>query len=238
MAEGFGKGTTPESKPATNRNQANTDFDRGLELLLSIMLAMGYRSTAFLPVLPMAVRLAIVDQLIQDASAKLIATSRLLAEGRIKFRAWLIQMRDILVASLAAGTLAVAGKEEPSDAEKEAWISETNLQYGYLVGFYKELTEGRQQFNQALIGRSDLYARAIWAVAWRVWVAEQLSGKELFGEQVDARPYGKRTLGIADHCADCIAWSQLPWLPLEEVPPIGSSVCGARCRCTIEIEWR
>jgi hypothetical protein len=236
-AEGFGTGSTPESKPATNRGEADRDLDRGLELLLAVLLAMGHPGASVLALMTQEQRNRVVDRLIADASARLIAATRLLMGQKIAFRVWLIQMRDILVGSLAAGTLAVVGREGLSDAEKDSWVSEVNLQYGYLVNWYAELREGRQHLNQAMVARSDLYARAIWSVGWRVWVAGKMGDVVLPGGQIK-KPWGKRFLGAAEHCPDCIEWAGLPWLPLEEVPPIGSSVCGPRCHCTIEVEWR
>jgi hypothetical protein len=195
---------------------------------------MGHQGTAILPLMGIKDRLRVLDNIITDASGKTIATTRSLTDGKMALRVWLIQMRDILVQSLAAGTMALAGREELSEPEKTAWVSETNLQYGYLVQWFRQIKEGSQQFNQAMVGRPDLYARAIWAVAWRVWVA----GKIADDSHGELKPYGKRSLGISEHCGDCIDWAQLPWLPLEEVPPIGTSECGSRCHCTIEVEWR
>lgn len=47
--------------------------------------------------------------------------------------------------------------------------------------------------------------------------------------------YGKRVLGATDrHCAECVSFSQKPWLPIDEVQPIATDCsCGNRCRCSI-----
>lgn len=201
---------------------------------------MGFNGIGSLVLLTPAMRAMVVDKVIMDASARLTATTKLLMDEKITFRVWLIQMRDILVASLAAAALALTGKGRLDDAEEEAWVSETNLQYGYLVNWYHQMREGRQQFNQAMVARADLYARALWAVAWRVVVAGELA-RDVPGR----RPWGIRSLGRAEHCRSvhsgtegCVELAEKGWLPLEDVAPIGTATCGSRCHCSISIEWR
>ena len=43
---------------------------------------------------------------------------------------------------------------------------------------------------------------------------------------------GQRVLGAVDNCPDCREWAG-QWKPIDELEPIGSSVCGVRCHCVI-----
>lgn len=47
---------------------------------------------------------------------------------------------------------------------------------------------------------------------------------------------GRRVLEAGDNCEDCIAASTEGFVPLSDLPEIGDSVCGPRCRCEFEFE--
>lgn len=45
----------------------------------------------------------------------------------------------------------------------------------------------------------------------------------------------RRRLGVAEHCDDCVEYASLSWQPLGTLPvPGNGSVCGSRCRCSLE----
>lgn len=47
---------------------------------------------------------------------------------------------------------------------------------------------------------------------------------------------GRRVLEAGDNCDDCIVASSEEFVPLDELPEIGDSVCQSRCRCEFEFQ--
>lgn len=65
--------------------------------------------------------------------------------------------------------------------------------------------------------------------------------KQFFASERDAmRATGRafeerRRLNPAEHCRDCVRYASMSWRPMGELPAPGEgSVCGPRCRCTME----
>ena len=233
MADELGPGSKPKPKLATNEAEAKRNQEDGLELLLALLATLGLRGLWDFGVLDIELKRRALDALIQETSSSLVSLTRDLASRKITPRTWLLRMRDILVTASAAGALLMLGKNEFDDDEEKEWISEINLQYGYLVRFFDEVRDARQILNQGAVGRSDLYARALWSTSWRVftaaWVAV-MRKTDGFKLQV------LRHLALADHCHDCVAWAADGWVDYdsEDFHAIGTSVCGARCLCSLE----
>lgn len=60
-----------------------------------------------------------------------------------------------------------------------------------------------------------------------------------FGQRLFQRMRGndqeRRVLGMAEHCADCVAYAAMGWQPIGTFPPPGEkSACGMNCYCTME----
>ncbi len=232
MAEALGNGPKPEPKLATNKTQAKQDEENGLELLLAVLLGMGLKNYFVGGHLDIEWRKKILDTIVMETSGSLVSTTRDLIAHRITPRVWLIRMRDILVRASAAGALAILGKEEMTEEEREEWISDVNLQYGYLVQFRDQIRNATHILGDITVARADLYARAIWSTSMQVYSASVFALARSREMDVEAL----RHLGIADHCVDCLEWSTLDWVDVEseDYHPIGSSVCGARCQCWYE----
>lgn len=52
----------------------------------------------------------------------------------------------------------------------------------------------------------------------------------------DGVTLGRRVLEPGDNCEDCIAAATEEFVPLDELPEIGDSVCLSRCRCEFEFQ--
>ncbi len=232
MADELGPGEKPKPKLATNKAEAKRDQQDGLELLLALLATLGMRALWDLGALGTEAKSIALNALIQETSSSLVSLTRDLASKKITPRTWLIRMRDILVAASSAGALLMTGRNEFDDDEEDKWVSEINLQYGYLVRFFDEVRDGSQILNQGAIGRADLYARAIWTTSWRVFAASWALAALRTGTKLQVL----RHLAAADHCRDCVEWAADGWVDADDADfhPIGTSVCGARCLCSLE----
>lgn len=235
MADELGPGSKPQSKLATNKGEAKRDQDDGLELLLALLATLGMRGLWELGALTEELKGAALNELIMETSASLVSLTRDLASKKITPRTWLIRMRDILVTASAAGALLLLGKNQLDEDEEAEWISEINLQYGYLVRFFNEVRDGRQILNQGAIARADLYARALWSTSWRVFTAAWALSARRAGQKLQVR----RIRSPVDSCVNCIAWESDGFVDFDssDFHPIGTSVCGARCLCSLEFRW-
>ena len=235
MADELGPGDKPKPKLATNKAEAKRDQEDGLELLLALLATLGLRAVWDLQAMTDETKGRVLNELIQETSSSLVSLTRDLASKKITPRTWLIRMRDILVAASAAGALLMLGRNQFDEDDEDSWVSEINLQYGYLVRFFDEVREGRQILNQGAIARSDLYARALWSTSWRVLTAAWATNAALNGKKLQVL----RVRAISDSCPDCVAWAADGWVDYdsEDFHPIGTSVCGARCLCSLEFRW-
>jgi hypothetical protein len=203
--------------------------DRGWELVLALLATHGLHGVTDLNLVSEPMRLQMLDELIEETSAGLVSATSDLIEHRTSLRAWLLRFRDILIPALAAATMLLIKRNYIESELLEAWVSETNLQNGYLYRFFSEIRDGDQVLNTSAIGRTDLYARAIWAVAWRVYVSSLVS------QENKGDPWcGLSVLGVADHCKGCLSEAAKGWQLLKDVKPIGSRDCGSRCACTLK----
>lgn len=104
---------------------------------------------------------------------------------------------------------------------------ELQKQLAFLQNMAIEIETGQQPQNGSLLTRVGLYGVAIWAIYQGI--------KGLFARRAGATHAG-RILGVADHCVDCKAWEigTQGIVPIDEMQPIGSSVCSSNCHCGIE----
>jgi hypothetical protein len=75
--------------------------------------------------------------------------------------------------------------------------------------------------------RAGMYAESLYAT-----FQNNVSARE-FDEGVTL---GRRVLEEGDNCDDCISFASEEFVPLDELPEIGDSVCGSRCRCEFEFQ--
>lgn len=76
-----------------------------------------------------------------------------------------------------------------------------------------------------IVNRATMYAEAAYAT-YENNVVER--------EKDEGVTLGRRVLEEGDNCEDCIAAATEEFIPLDEIPEISDSICGVRCRCSIE----
>lgn len=258
MPPKFGEGSKPAPEDAMTEGKARRDQHRGEDLLWAVLLGLGLRDYFEAGTLDVDQRMRAAGVIVMESSASLTSTTRDLMGGKITVRVWYLRMRDILVSASLASAMAILGRREMTDEEIGAWVSEFNLQDGYLTRFRDQLKSGEQAFGDVAIGRADLYARALWSTSWRVLgaaiVAAARTGgiaaaKEALGDGasslvsgLDAPPgevpqgwkvQALRIRSLSDSCGDCVEWEALGWVDVEsdDYHDIGTSICGARCKC-------
>jgi hypothetical protein len=157
----------------------------------------------------------------------------MLSEGKLSVRDWTLLMRDeIKDAYIQQYLLGRGGTGKFTKAEAGSLGGMLTEQYRYLDRFAREIADGNLTPGQ-IAKRARMYAA---------------SSKEAFERaQQRAMVEGGMTekrwrMTPAEHCPDCIAFSGLGWVPIDEdayngaTPGSGATQCLTNCAC--EMDYR
>lgn len=89
--------------------------------------------------------------------------------------------------------------------------------------------EGNSLIGGTVEARAEMYTDSTYATYENNVLAREI-------DEGGGEIRGRRVLEAGDNCEDCIAASTEEFVPLSELPDIGDSVCGPRCRCEFEFE--
>ena len=78
-----------------------------------------------------------------------------------------------------------------------------------------------------IVNRATMYAESAYAT---------FENNVVEREKDEGVTLGRRVLEEGDNCEDCIAAASEEFVPLDELPEIGDSVCQSRCRCEFEFQ--
>jgi hypothetical protein len=133
--------------------------------------------------------------------------------------------RKITSGHWIAGALALGGVV--AAMASSALINRINKEKGYLAKFRDGVDSGK--VTQA----RGVYRAGSYADAMRVThsVIEQANAVT----QGARRAY--RILTAKESCEGCLEYGE-EWMPVEDMPPIGSQDCGSHCQCVIVYEYR
>ena len=125
----------------------------------------------------------------------------------------------------AAGVMAYGGELQMNGERWARLENKTQTELEFLVGFEKEI-QGAAEITEALGARAQLYAESIYAtyennVMAREWDAGVTLGRRISEED-------------SASCDECVAAADTYYVPLSEIPEIGTLQCLTNCRCTIE----
>ena len=167
-----------------------------------------------------------VDAVLDRGSARMRLLSTRLQAGGISLNDWEQGMlAEIKQTHTQAALAAKGGRAQMSRADYGALGARIREQYGYVRDFALDLQRGKQPRDGRLLARTALYAEAGRTTYYATLTREAAR----HGVQE-----GRRVLNPADHCAGCVREAARGWTPLEDLAPIGSQECRARCRCRIE----
>lgn len=168
---------------------------------------------------PISVVLSLARK-IEDAGVRNArALTQRMLDGKLTVEEWgrrmrrLIGAQHVLQAALALGSLETA-ETFPTVTERK------RSEEGYLLGFISGLKAGQVSPGRAL-SRAASYMMA--ASATFHIVNQQANSSA-------GKTEAKRVRRAAESCRGCIAYSA-KWLPISEMPPIGTLECGSHCRC-------
>lgn len=170
-----------------------------------------------------------IRKLTNETRAAIEATVTQYARGKIPIATLKTNLQAILRRqALAAAVIGVGGVGNLTSNVLAAVQRQLSVQFEKLDGFISSLSE--RDITQRDRSRANLYANSSHMISQ---TAQRQFSLDTYGEE---NLEERRFLGGSEHCEDCIAYAAEGWVPAGSLPAPGEgSVCGASCRCTIEV---
>lgn len=169
-----------------------------------------------------------LESLMQNSQANMNSLTQSLIEGNVTLAQWQTgMMQQIKVAHVAASAAANGGWAQMTASEWGFAGSLIKEQYQFLQNFAAQIASGEQGLDGRALMRANMYGEAARGTF------EEMRRRSMIAAGMTE---GRRILGDADHCDDCLEFAAEGWMPAEDVPAIGDSICLTRCHC--EIEYR
>lgn len=168
----------------------------------------------------------VVDRIADAASERMAAASERLLAGEMSVAAWQAEMmQTIKVSQIAAATIAAGGADQMTPSRYGSAGFEIKTQYQYLREFAAQIESGQQKLNGSLTARARQYGQAA-----------RVAFERAYGRGQQQRGYRsvRNVLGVAEHCRQCLSLTAQGWMPIEQMPPIGSRICRSNDRCRLE----
>lgn len=138
---------------------------------------------------------------------------------------WFAKALGLVQSLSAAATAALFGQPDLGPTILDGLAGLVTRQARYLARFRDQLRNGGQDPGEAAANRAAMYADATWSTGWTVLLQDMAA---------IGMKFGRRVLGVADHCEECVDLAGLGWTPIQEVVPIGNASCHVRCHCHLE----
>lgn len=165
-----------------------------------------------------------IDQYIESIQSDFAAKAALFAAGAITLTAlFTFLQNEISAMHHAAGALAYGGLSQ-MDAEK--WMRVNDRLQTELEFLNKFQVEAPELSTDAIIARANLYPEA----AYSEWANQTVQREADLGVTL-----GRRICEEDDvSCEACISAASDEFVPLDEIPEIGSLTCMHNCRCRLD----
>lgn len=172
--------------------------------------------------------LSLLDGQVQSAERRLGDLTTALHEGRIAPGVWADRMQSELRRLHSQNrALAVGGWDRMTQRDWGAVGGRLRGDYARITRLAGDIQAGTATLPQAL-NRVEGYIGNARLQFWHGEREHRQVGPGMVSITL-------RTLGIAEHCADCLDYHARGWRAEGELPPPGEdSECSTHCRCTME----
>jgi hypothetical protein len=178
-------------------------------------------------VTPRAVRKEVEDYIEKAERAAEREAAKLLA-GTITTSAFFKYMKDKIEAwHKVAGTIAYGGRAQMDDDRWARLESIITREREYLDRFHDELRLA-SEIPEGIVNRAGLYPNAAYATYENQVREREADAGVTLGRRICAEDEAS--------CEECVAAATEEFIPLSEIPDIGSLTCISNCRCEIEFD--
>jgi len=173
---------------------------------------------------------AAIDALTDHVGKQAAIIAKRYESGVINLPQFEIDMRALLKSGhIVAASVGKGGRARMTQSDWGALGNRIKSEYAYLGKFSRSIAAGR--ISKILTSRrAALYSAAIRITFHQQYAKEQKAIRD--GEQEKVR----RTLNAAESCIECVYYAGLGFIPLDEMPELGTLECGPFCRCHLEFE--
>ena len=166
-----------------------------------------------------------LDGAIERSTAGVRALAEQYRAGRISLAEWELQMRRLVKDSHIASMALARGGLQHMDAAAYGRVGrQVRDQYAYLSRFARQLATNEIPFDGRATQRMLMYLEHA-RTAYHVTERAEMETRGLTHE--------RNVLGVADHCGGWLDATDMGWVPIGTLPPIGGRDCLSRCRCHI-----
>lgn len=166
-----------------------------------------------------------LDQALDTSAANVQTLTERLRTGGLSVSQWQVAMaREVKSVHTASAALAKGGWAQMTPADWGRTGQKIKTQYTFLGKFAGEVSSGQQRLDGTLGRRAELYSQA---------------GRNTY-HAVEQREQARRgmteernLLAVSDHCPGCLDADAMGWVPIGELPEVGSRDCLSRCKCEI-----
>lgn len=175
---------------------------------------------------------AALDRAIVGAATEASGLAELLQSGTIGVLEFVQQMRILIKDSQIYSTaVAVGGYGNIDPASLESLQESIGTQFSFLADWAADLQDAIDETGEVIEAGKQLQARAAMYLnaARAIFASTYRSGmhKRGFNEEINV-------LGHAEHCDQCVEMTQLGWVPMFTLIPIGQRTCIVNCKCRLD----
>jgi hypothetical protein len=163
---------------------------------------------------PESVIRAEVDRIADASITRMVSAAKSLQTGQATIADFQTSiMTEIKTVNVAASMAAHGGRNAMAPADWLWTARDIKDQYSYARAWADDLKSGAAPLDDAVSTYENMRLR-------------------------DARNSGapvlvRNVLHAAEHCAGCMSAAGLGWVPLDQMPPLGSRTCKANDRCSL-----
>lgn len=172
--------------------------------------------------------LRLLDDAIGEKERKLANLTQQVIDGQVSPSVWQAQVRqELRRLYLQNRSLGAGGWDRLTQRDFGRIGGRLNNEYRYLSRFAEQIANGEVTPAQAL-NRLHMY---LGNARREAFLADRERAKP---SQPDRVFIERRTLGVAEHCQDCVRYYEQGWQPMGALPvPSEESVCDGNCRCSL-----
>lgn len=163
-----------------------------------------------------------LDESLRNASKRISSLSDQLRNDTISLIDWEFEMRQaIKEVHLYSRALGRGGWDQMTAADFGSVGAAVKAQYAYLNRFAAEISQG-YNFDGRFRRRSEMYAEA---------------GRHTYYDALDLEMIAagmteeRNILSSAEHCTECVDQTDLGWVLIGTLVPIGERTCLVACKC-------
>ncbi len=166
-----------------------------------------------------------LDTALQSASSRIRKLGAGLRENKISLTRFELEMRvAIKDVHLYSRALARGGWDRMTPSDFGSVGQVVKKQYAYLSRFVAEISLG-YPFDGRFTVRVGMYAQAARHTFYAA-LTDEMESAGMTEEQ--------NVLTPAEHCAGCLEETELGWVPIGTLVPVGERICITNCKCYIE----